>query len=123
MINESQLSRALEKLRLEIEAKSSARARRVLEMRKDSNFLLTTILWGNVAINVLLALFNLIPIPPLDGGRILVGLLPREQAVLVSRVEPYGMFLVVGLIFLNSFGVMSYLWRFMSLLTRTLLGM
>jgi hypothetical protein len=52
-----------------------------------------------------------------------MGVLPREQAFQVGRVEPYGMLLVVGLIFLNPFGVMSYLWRLMSLLTRTLLGM
>ncbi|MBT8061346.1 MAG: DUF21 domain-containing protein [Xanthomonadales bacterium] len=48
----------LSRLRLEIEAKTSSRARRVLEMRKDSNFLLTTILWGNVGINVLLTLLT-----------------------------------------------------------------
>lgn len=48
----------LSRLRLEVEAKSDRRARRILEMRKDSNFLLTTILWGNVGINVLLTLLT-----------------------------------------------------------------
>lgn len=49
---------SLSRLQLEIEAKTNARARRILEMRQDSHFLLTTILWGNVAVNVLLALLT-----------------------------------------------------------------
>ena len=51
--------------------------------------------------------FNLFPLPPLDGGRILVGLLPHRQAELVSRVEPWGFFIVMALVLA---GIVSTLW-------------
>ena len=62
---------------------------------------------GGVLVNVVMFAFNLFPLPPLDGGRILVGLLPYRQAELVSRVEPWGFFIVMALVLM---GVVSTLW-------------
>jgi len=62
---------------------------------------------GGVLVNVVLFAFNLFPLPPLDGGRILVGLLPIKQAMLVSRVEPFGFFIVIALVFT---GIVSTIW-------------
>lgn len=53
---------------------------------------------GGVLVNLVMWAFNLFPLPPLDGGRILVGLLPWKQAQLVSRIEPFGFFIVLALV-------------------------
>ncbi len=62
---------------------------------------------AGLLVNVVMFVFNLFPVPPLDGGRILVGLLPYKQAMLVSRIEPWGFFVVMALVLA---GVISKLW-------------
>ena len=62
---------------------------------------------AGVSVNLVMWAFNLFPLPPLDGGRILVGLLPWRAAHALSRVEPWGFFIVMGLVLA---GVVGSLW-------------
>ncbi len=62
---------------------------------------------AGVLSNVVMFAFNLFPLPPLDGGRIVVGLLPWKQAYQFSRIEPYGFFIVIALAIT---GVVNHLW-------------
>ncbi len=62
---------------------------------------------AGVLANLVMWAFNLFPLPPLDGGRVLAGLLPPRQAHALSRIEPWGFFIVMGLVLL---GVVSTFW-------------
>ena len=67
---------------------------------------------AGVFINVILMALNLIPLPPLDGGRIAVSLLPVKQAMQFARLEPYGLFILLGLMFTGILGFI--LWPLIS---------
>ncbi|MBP9853472.1 MAG: site-2 protease family protein [Candidatus Omnitrophica bacterium] len=69
-----------------------------LFLRFDLGFLPERILEYMVVINLLLAIFNMIPIPPLDGSRLVMGLLPNRLANLYSRLEPIGILIVFALL-------------------------
>jgi len=62
---------------------------------------------AGVVVNVSMFVFNLFPLPPLDGGRVLVGLLPWRAAVWLSKVEPYGIYIVLALV---AFKQLDTLW-------------
>jgi Zn-dependent protease len=62
---------------------------------------ISTILYYMAHINIMLAAFNLIPIPPLDGSKILMGFSSRRFQYSLTRLEPYGMFIIIGLLYLG----------------------
>ena len=62
---------------------------------------------AGIMVNLVMWAFNLFPLPPLDGGRLLVGLLPWRQAQMVARIEPWGFFIVMGLVVA---GIVGQLW-------------
>jgi Zn-dependent protease len=79
---------------------------------------------AGVFINVIIMVLNLIPLPPLDGGRILVSLLPQRLAYTVSHIEPYGFIILIVLLFTDA--LRAILWppiAFVMSLIAALLGM
>jgi Zn-dependent protease len=65
----------------------------------SANSVFSTILTTVARINIILGAFNLIPIPPLDGSKVLMGLLPEDAQMSLARIEPYGMFIIIFLLF------------------------
>lgn len=78
--------------------------------------LIATTLQFMVSINLLLGVFNLIPIPPLDGSKVLASILPRNAAQTLLSLEPFGFILILGLFFFSGFGAI------ISRLVATLMG-
>jgi len=70
-------------------------------------FPLVGMLYFSVILNVVLMTINLIPIPPADGGRIVTGLLPDEQAEKFASIEPYGLIILVVIILYNPLGIVN----------------
>ena len=83
--------------------------------------ILAPVLYYTAQINIMLAAFNLIPIPPLDGSKILMGFLPDRYQYALSRLEPYGFFIIIGLLYIGALNpVIAFFWWVILLLISAL---
>lgn len=66
------------------------------------------VLWLTYSYNIILAIFNLVPIPPLDGSKILASILPGQQGRIFDQMEQYGPFILMGLVYIGVIGMITY---------------
>jgi Zn-dependent protease len=91
----------------------------------ESSFVLTTLAWV-VLLNMVLAIFNILPIPPLDGYNVALAFLPPREAMLLRRYGQYGVFVLLGLVVLNYIGSpidpLGWILGFASVIAGVLIG-
>ena len=83
-------------------------------MLSEPAFILADLLGWIIFYNILLAVFNLVPLPPLDGFRVAVGILPRQLSYSFSRIERYGPMILILVIAFSYFTRLDILWRFLT---------
>lgn len=81
------------------------------------NSLIIKVLFINVQINLILGVFNLVPIPPLDGSRIVSAFLPADLAYKYNQLERYGFFIIIFLLYL---GLLNFIWKIVQILQNLL---
>ncbi len=83
---------------------------------------LVTMSAASITLNYALGIFNLVPLPPLDGSRMIESVLPTKWAVQYGKIAPYSFFILMGLLFLGAFAMLSYPIRLATGITLTLMA-